>query len=138
VICFIIPIFKISCFCFILPMFKSLMFFVLLSRYLQVSCFLVFIHDIYSWYLVFWAIFENVMKIQVSLKSDKNNWYFIWRPIHILNQISISSYNNNNNNYYYYLPQLGCHLVAGVILHVHKTWNWLLLNLSLEDYMRGM
>jgi len=28
--------------------------------------------------------------------------------------------NNNNNNYYYYYLQLGCHLVAAVILHVHK------------------
>ena len=29
--------------------------------------------------------------------------------------------NNNNNYYYYYLLQLGCHLVAVVILHVYKT-----------------
>ena len=32
--------------------------------------------------------------------------------------------NNNNNNYYYYyyyVLQLGCHLVAVVILHVYKT-----------------
>ena len=29
--------------------------------------------------------------------------------------------NNNNNIYYYYLPQLGCHPVAVVILHVNKT-----------------
>jgi len=36
--------------------------------------------------------------------------------------------NNNNNNYY--LLQLGCHPVAVVILHVHKIWNWLLINLS--------
>ena len=28
--------------------------------------------------------------------------------------------NNNNNNYYYYLPQLGCHPVAVVILHINK------------------
>jgi len=56
--------------------------------------------------------------------------------------------NNNNNNiiitiiyyyyYYYYLLQLGCHPVAVVILHVNKTWNWLLLNLSREGYMRSM
>jgi len=37
-------------------------------------------------------------------------------------------YNNNNNNIY--LLQLGCNPVAVVILHVYKTWNWLLLNLS--------
>jgi len=53
-----------------------------------------------------------------------------------------SSNNNNNNNnyyyYYYYLLQLGCHQVAVVILHVNKIWNWLLLNLSWEGYMRSM
>ena len=45
-------------------------------------------------------------------------------------------HNNNNNNIY--LLQLVCHPVAVVILHVHKTRNWLLLNLSLEGYMRSM
>ena len=49
-------------------------------------------------------------------------------------------YNNNNNYYYYYyyLLQLSYHPVAVVILHVYKTWNWLLINLSLEGYMRSM
>jgi len=37
-----------------------------------------------------------------------------------------------------YLLQLGCRPVAVVILHVNKTWNWLLLNLSWEGYMRSM
>ena len=37
-----------------------------------------------------------------------------------------------------YWLQLGCHPVAVVILHVNKTWNWLLINLSLEGYMRSM
>ena len=50
---------------------------------------------------------------------------------------SNKKYNNNNNNNIYLL-QLGCHLVAVVILHVNKTWNWLLLNLSREGYMRSM
>jgi len=43
---------------------------------------------------------------------------------------------NYNNNIY--LLQLGCHPVAVVILHVNKTRNWLLLNLSREGYMRSM
>jgi len=35
---------------------------------------------------------EYVEKIQVSLKSNKNNGYFTWcRPIYIFNNISISS-----------------------------------------------
>jgi len=33
----------------------------------------------------------------------------------------VTSVNNNNN---IYLLQLGCYPVAVVILHVHKTWNW--------------
>jgi len=43
---------------------------------------------------------------------------------------------SSNNNIY--LLQLGCYQVAMVILHVNKTWNWLLLNLSREGYMRSM
>ena len=46
-------------------------------------------------------------------------------------------YNNNNNNNIYLL-QLGCYPVAVVILHVYKTWNRLLLNLSREGYMGSM
>jgi len=46
--------------------------------------------------------------------------------------------NNNNNNNNNNKLQLGCHPVAVVILHVNKTLNWLLLNLSLEGYMRSM
>jgi len=30
-------------------------------------------------------------KIQVSLKSDKNNRYFTWRPIYIFDHISLRS-----------------------------------------------
>jgi len=37
-----------------------------------------------------------------------------------------------------YLLQLGCHPVAVVTLRVYKIWNWLLLNLSREGYMRNM
>ena len=44
------------------------------------------------WYLMIFR--KYVEKIQVSLKSEKNNVYFTWRPIHILYRISlISSYN---------------------------------------------
>jgi len=31
------------------------------------------------------------MKIQVSLKLDKNNVYFTWRPIYIFYHISLNS-----------------------------------------------
>jgi len=48
---------------------------------------------------------------------------------------SCSLVDNNNN---IYLLQLGCYPVAVVILHVNKTLNWLLLNLSREGYIRSM
>jgi hypothetical protein len=46
------------------------------------------------WYL---SIFRKfVDKIQVSLKSDKNNGYFTWKPMYIYDNISLnSSYNEN-------------------------------------------
>jgi hypothetical protein len=43
--------------------------------------------DFYEiWYL---RIFKKIVKkIKVLLKSDKNNGYFIWRPIYIYDYIS--------------------------------------------------
>jgi hypothetical protein len=40
-------------------------------------------------YLSIFRIF--VEKIQISLKSDKNNGYFIWRPMYIYENISLNS-----------------------------------------------
>jgi len=34
---------------------------------------------------------KSVQRIQVSLKSNKNNGYFTWRPIYIFDHISLSS-----------------------------------------------
>jgi hypothetical protein len=34
---------------------------------------------------------KYVEKIHVSLKSDKNNRHFTWRPIYIFDHISVSS-----------------------------------------------
>ena len=34
---------------------------------------------------------KSVEEIQVSLKSDKNNVRFAWRPMYILDHISLSS-----------------------------------------------
>jgi hypothetical protein len=40
-----------------------------------------------------WAFFRKyVEKIQVSLKSDKNNGYFIWRRFDIFDDISLNSF----------------------------------------------
>jgi hypothetical protein len=45
-------------------------------------------HEI--WYLNMYR--KSLEKIQVSLKSDKHNGHFTWRPIHIFHHISLSSY----------------------------------------------
>ena len=43
--------------------------------------------DFYKiWYLSTFP--KSVEKFQVSLKTDKNNEYFTWRPIHIFYHIS--------------------------------------------------
>jgi hypothetical protein len=53
--------------------------------------------------------------------------------------LSLVTYNNNNNNNNNNNKlQLGYHPVAVVILHVYKTRNRLLLNLSREGYMRSI
>ena len=45
-------------------------------------------HEI--WYFsIFFS--KSVVKIQVSLKSDKNNGYFTWRPMYIFDHISLTS-----------------------------------------------
>ena len=45
------------------------------------------------WYLsIFW---KSAKKIQVPLKSNKNNRYFIWRPMHICN-ISLNFFRMRN------------------------------------------
>ena len=93
-----------------------------------------------------WFHLSPIGRIWRSEKMRRGLW---WRgAVYVRNKTDICSvcyYNNNNNNYYYYyyyyyyyLLQLGCHPVAVVILHVCKIWNWLLLNLSREGYMRNM
>ena len=48
----------------------------------------------YHGYHLYWCIFRNcALKIQVSLKSDKNNRYFTWRPIYVYDNISLNSQN---------------------------------------------
>ena len=39
----------------------------------------------------FFLGWKSVEKMQVSLKSDKNNGYFAWRPIYICYHISQNS-----------------------------------------------
>jgi hypothetical protein len=46
----------------------------------------------FSWNLIFDFFFrKSAEKIQVTLKSDKNNGYFTWRPVYNYYNISLSS-----------------------------------------------
>jgi hypothetical protein len=46
--------------------------------------------DLYEiWYLSISR--KSVEKPQVSLKYDKNNWYFTWRPMHMYGNMSLNS-----------------------------------------------
>jgi hypothetical protein len=43
-------------------------------------------------FMKFFSIFRKfVEKIQIPLKSDKNNGYVTWRPIYIFDHISLTS-----------------------------------------------
>jgi hypothetical protein len=42
-----------------------------------------------TWYFNFFR--KTVEKIQVYLKSDKNNGHFLWRRFHIYDNISLNS-----------------------------------------------
>jgi hypothetical protein len=44
----------------------------------------------FSWNFTFDDFRQSIQKIQVSLKSDKNNGYFTWRPMYIHDNISFS------------------------------------------------
>jgi len=41
--------------------------------------------------MIFERFLKSFEKIQLSLKSDKNNGYFTWRSIHIFFPISLNS-----------------------------------------------
>ena len=47
--------------------------------------------------LYFRTFRKYVEKIQVPLKSDKNNEYFMWRPIYIFDHISLKSSQNEKH-----------------------------------------
>jgi hypothetical protein len=49
-----------------------------------------------GWYLTNFFL-KSVEKIQVSLKSDKNNRYFTWRPVYIFDHISLISFSGMRN-----------------------------------------
>ena len=42
----------------------------------------------FIWSLIFKYFKKSVKKIQVSLKSGKNNGYFTWKPLHFLSYLS--------------------------------------------------
>ena len=78
-----------------------------------------------------WGAF---VKQQLQWKSNEH--YTTCVCVCSLRYPANTEHNNTNDNIY--LLQLGCHPVTVVILHVNKTWNWLLLNLIPEGHMRSM
>ena len=61
-----------------------------LSAHTELGSHWTYFHEI--WYLCIFR--KTVQKTQVALKSDKNNGYFTWRPIHIFYNILLSSSEN--------------------------------------------
>jgi len=45
----------------------------------------------FSWKLLS-TFLKFVEKVEISLKSDKNNGYFAWRPIYVFDHISLSAF----------------------------------------------
>ena len=61
--------------------------------------------DGFSWNLTFEYFFLNfVGKIQVSLKSNKNDRYFAWKPINFVRKIQVSLKSNKNDRYFAWKP----------------------------------
>jgi len=54
----------------------------------QLGSLLTGFYEIWYWR----SIRKNIQKIQVSLKYDKNSGYCKWRPVHIFDNISLSSF----------------------------------------------
>ena len=48
----------------------------------------------FSWNLIFEIFPKFCRRVQVLLKSDKNNRYFTWRPVYIYDSISLNSSQN--------------------------------------------
>jgi len=84
----------------------------------------------FSWSFIFDYFQESVQKIQVFLKSDKNNGRFTWRSVYIYNSISInSSWNKkcfrqnlqkNSEHIYtliYFFPRKSCPLRDNVEIY---------------------
>jgi hypothetical protein len=65
---------------------------------------------------------KSIKKIEVSLKSDKNNWYFTWRPIQIffLNHIWLVLHRMRNFSYIF-LSKLKTHNLFSVTAFFRKS-----------------
>jgi hypothetical protein len=45
----------------------------------------------FSWNFIFENLQKSLMKLHVSLKSDKNNRYFTWKPMYIYDNTLLNS-----------------------------------------------
>jgi len=81
--------------------------------------------DVFLWDPTYRACFENLSrKFKLSLKSDKNNGYFIWSPLYIYDHISLSF--SENEKYIKKKNMVGLHRTQMAIYHsacaLHATY----------------
>jgi len=80
----------------------------------------------------------NVCDLRREKKVDEISVNVEFLFFHHYTGCSQLSHSNNNNYNNIYVLKYVCHPVVMVILLVYKIWNWLLINLSREGYMRSM
>ena len=62
--------------------------------------------------ILYLSIFgKSVEVIQVSLKSEKNNRYFTWRPIYIFDHISLNCFRIRNVSYKRFTDNQNTHFI---------------------------
>jgi hypothetical protein len=73
------------------------------------------------WYLIIFR--KSVEKIQLSLKSDKNNGYFTWRLIYIFDHISLISFRMRNFSEKSCCQNQNTHNLCPLIFFSRKSWH---------------
>jgi hypothetical protein len=67
---------------------------------------------------------KSVEKIQISLQSDKNNWYSTWKPLYIFDHMSLNS--SQNNKYFWQVADnIKTHILCSTPLlrKSHPLWD---------------
>jgi hypothetical protein len=67
---------------------------------------------------------KTVGKIQVSLKSDKNNGYFTWRPLDVFDHISLSSSHNEKYFRKKVVEEIKMHILCSITVFRKSCHLW--------------